>query len=565
MIKNLQISFLIQAFSKFVLLFSIIGPVFSFAQSSHTEKEILAEQLFIQAESKRLLGRYESAIEILEEIRKKSPANTAVLYSLSRCYWELNETEQAKRITEDALRFESNNQWLLDLQLKLLERSKNYPQAIEVADKLHKITGDPVFLDKKAFLLTSIGRYAEALETLKLLEDLVGLSKDLLLTQSQLLEELQKPTEALHKIEKNLFLFQYDVEVLHHLTRLYLSQGEEEKSLKILEQILTLEENDPLALSLMSRFQSQYLEGEQALRQIIGNPKVSIDYKIKELYPQLEQLMEKHIVSEPLIELSLLLRNVHPKEPKALAFLGDVLYQSGQIHQSIEPYSQTLEITNSNYQVYLQLLRALLYTRDTEKLTKIAVTTLDLYPDQAKSYLYIGQSMLFNQSYAEGLNYVNEGLFMTGSDRELKVELLLTKAELYNMLGNWEQAENALKLALEIFPQHPLTQSSLALILVKKGLKPDEKTIKYLKKAALTDPMVSVQVADLLLLLGQLGEAEELLARTVVNYGNFYPPIVEKWGDIHLAKNNQEEAFQCYSQALSLMPNHDSLRQKMNQ
>ncbi|MDV7401684.1 hypothetical protein RZS08_60250, partial [Arthrospira platensis SPKY1] len=101
---------------------------------------------------------------------------------------------------------------------------------------------------------------------------------------------------------------------------------------------------------------------------------------------------------------------------------------------------------------------------------------MDLYPDQARSYLYMAQAMHLNQAYAEGLNYTNEGLFMTGSDQHLKAELLLTKAELHLSLGNLELAENTLHSALEVYPDYSLAKGTLALLLTKKGLKPDEKT-----------------------------------------------------------------------------------------
>jgi tetratricopeptide (TPR) repeat protein len=546
------------------LLALALLPCFAFSQNTYSEKEILSEQLFIQAESKRLLGRCEAAIEILDEIRKKSPANTAVLYNLSRCYWDLNEIESAQRIAEDALRFEPDNPWLLDLQLKLLERSKNYPQAIEVADKLFTLTEDPVFLDKKAYFLSSLGRFSESLAALKELEQKVGISKDILLVQTQLLEELGKPKEAIQKIEKNMLGFASDSEVLHTLARLYLGQGEEQKALTLLQQILVLEERDPLALSLMGKLESQHLEGEHSLRQMIGNPKIPIDQKIRDLYPQLERLMESQQLSEPLLDLSLLLSQVHSQDPKAQAFLGDVLYQSGQIHRSIEPYTKTLELSSSNYQVYVQLLKALLYTRDAIQFSKVAEKTLDLYPDQARSYLYMAQAMHLNQAYAEGLNYTNEGLFMTGSDPHLKAELLLTKAELHLSLGNLDLAENTLYSALEASPDFSLAKATLALLLTKKGLKPDEKTLKYLKKMALQDPMLAEKIADLLLILGQSKEAEELIAKTSAQFQDFYPPILEKWGDLLLLKNSVEEAFQIYSQALSLMPNHSALLLKIN-
>jgi tetratricopeptide (TPR) repeat protein len=557
---NLFVHFLAKGYFLTVALL----PCLAFSQNAYSEKEILSEQLFIQAESKRLLGRCEAAIEILEEIRKKSPANTAVLYSLSRCYWDLNEIESAQRITEDALRFEPRNRWLLDLQLKLLERTNNYPQAVEVADKLFILTEDPVFLDKKAYFLSSLGRFSESLAALKELEQKAGISKDILLAQTQLLEELEKPREALQKIEKNLSEFESDLEVLHTLTRLYLGQGEEQKALAVLQQILVLEEKDPLALSLMGKLESQHMEGEHSLRQMIGNPKIPIDQKIRGLYPQLERLMESQQLSEPLLDLSLLLSQVHSQDPKAQAFLGDVLYQSGQIHRSIEPYTKTLELSSSNYQVYVQLLKALLYTRDANQFILVAEKTLDLYPDQARSYLYMAQAMHLNQAYAEGLNYTNEGLFMTGSDQHLKAELLLTKAELHLSLGNLELAENTLHSALEVYPDYSLAKGTLALLLTKKGLKPDEKTLKYLKKLALQDPMLAEKIADLLLALGQLNEAEELVANTGAQFKDFYPPILEKWGDLLLLKNSIDEAFQIYTQALSRMPNHSALLSKMN-
>ncbi len=554
---------------KFILF---LGLVFfslssSNAQEQISEKEIMSEQLFIQAESYRTLGKTETALETYAEIRKKDPRNTAVLYGIARCYWDLKEWDQSERTITDALRFEPENPWLLDFSLKLFEERKKYKEAVPVAEKLFEVTGDPMYIDQKAFYLASSGQYAESFKELIRLEGMVGTTKDIILTKMELLKSQNKSDEAVEIIKTGLNTFKNDTELMHEIAMIYVEKGDTKKSLEWYEKILEVDKQDVQANVILSKSRAGTSGNEKliALISIVENPDISIDIKIAEMLPYLDKLLDDKspLLIRDLDSLSATLVQVHASDPKAYSMRGDILYHSGKLARSIKSYQRTIDLDPSNFQIWRQLMQAQLFTADYDGLLAISNDALNFYPNQALVYFYNASSLYHLGKNKEALSIVNEGQYMTGSDKELKADLLFLKGKIqYSLIQN-ENADQSFKEASDLNPGATEIRSNYAVFLVKSGLKPDKNTFNFLSKEAKANPMVALDLAEIFILDKDYKNAEAVLSDAVQEFKHTYPLTLERLGDVKDLLGKEAEAIELWQEALLLMPQNSKLKAKI--
>lgn len=550
----------------------ILGLIFISLASLHSqeqisEKEILAEQLFIQAESYRTLGKTETALETYAEIRKKDPRNIAVLYGIARCYWDLEEWDLSERTITDALRFEPENQWLLDFNLKILEERTKYKEAVPVAEKLFEVTGDPMYIDQKAFYLASSGQYAESYKELSRLENMVGTTKDIILTKMELLKSQNKQEEAVEIVKTGLNTFKNDTELMHEIAMIYLEKGDSKKSLEWYERILEVDNQDAQANIILSKARAGSSGSDQliSLIALIENPAISIDMKIAEMLPYLDKLLDDKtpLLIRDLDSLSASLVKTHPSDPKSHSMRGDILYHSGKLSESIISYKKTISLSPSNFQIWRQLMQAQFYTADYDGLLSVSNDALNFYPNQAIVYYYNAIALYQLGKNKDALNIVNEGQFMTGSDKDLKADLIFLKGKIqYSLLQN-ENADQSFKEAMELNPGATEIRSNYAVFLVKSGLKPDKNTISFLNKEARSNPLVALDLAEIFILEKNYKKAEAVLITAVEEFKYSYPQTLERLGDVKDLLDLRPEALELWQEALQLMPQNSKLKAKI--
>lgn len=558
MIKNILKPYLL-------ILFALIGIIPATAQQ-FSEKAILEEQLFIQAEASRALDKCEEALDVYNELRKKQPRNIAVLYGIARCELSLGNNHKAETTIDNALIFEPNNLWLLDFKLKLLEKNKNFTEAPTLVEKIFILTKDPAYLDRKAYFLAAGGQYKEAYEELDRLEKIVNSNKDIALAKSDMLILQNKPEEAIQELINYNNNISEDPEIMHKIAAYYNENKQADKSIEWYQKIYNLDNNDPIANFALFAGQNKGKQNNLAgLSDIISNPQIAVDLKIAELVPYLAELMENRdpMKISQLDTLTRQLASTHRKDPKVHALRGDVLYHSGKIAEAIQEYHKTIKLTPSNFQVWRQLMQAYEFTGGYSQLLTVSEDALSYYPNQSIVYYYNGLALYHNDKINEASSILDEGLLMTGRDKENKAKIIALKAAIQIKKNNEPKAVELYNQALKENPADIETKSAFAKFLTSSGTYPDKNSLNELKKSALNNPIVCINVVDILLLLKDIKEAENILAKSVEKYKYDYPLILEKMGDFKLAQGKKDEALTIWKEASYLMPNNKTLAKKL--
>lgn len=125
----------------FLFFFVITGQIFAqdsipIAKDLTEEKELEFQQFFFKALSEKSIGNYQNAIQYLENCNQILPDNPSVFFEFSKNYLSLEEYLQAKEYISRAIQKEPENIWLLKHLVAVLDKQRNYGEAIEVQKKI---------------------------------------------------------------------------------------------------------------------------------------------------------------------------------------------------------------------------------------------------------------------------------------------------------------------------------------------------------------------------------------------------------------------------------------------
>ncbi|RMF20374.1 MAG: tetratricopeptide repeat protein, partial [Bacteroidetes bacterium] len=270
----------------------------------------------------------------------------------------------------------------------------------------------------------------------------------------------------------------------------------------------------------------------ERLEPVFRNPNVNIDAKIGEILPLIEEAVQNddRPRMETLLRLTRLLEEVHPNEAKAFAVTADLLFHSGRTAEAVEHYRQTLELDDSVYLVWEQLLNALAQLRRWKELTRSAEEALELFPNQATlNYLY-GLGLLEQGKAPAAVSTLEQALLMAAGLEDLRFRILGLLGRALCEAGRLEEALRRFEEARSLNAQSPLLLATYARCLLSRNQLAKAKTL--------------------------LEEASRLAPE--------HPAVLETRGDALFLQGDVDAALQWWQKALEKDPENESLKRKIS-
>ena len=161
------------------ILFLVITQV-NFAQIKRvTEEDVQLQSVFIEGNKEKILGNYEKAVEIFQQVLEKDRKNAAAAYELSRLFDLQEDTEGAIKYAKKAVENESDNQWYQLFLADLFLKNNQDADAASLFEGL--VEQDPNVEDyyyKWAYFLVRSGEPAKAVEVYNMLQEKVGINEE---------------------------------------------------------------------------------------------------------------------------------------------------------------------------------------------------------------------------------------------------------------------------------------------------------------------------------------------------------------------------------------------------
>jgi tetratricopeptide (TPR) repeat protein len=472
----------VKAFQNIILLGLLaslfaLAPTMLFGQipGTLTSEELNVQRLFIEANREKLLGSYEDAANLYNEVLEHDPRNDAAAYELSRVYESLERYNEALDQINKAIRLNSDNTWYHLMKADILEMMENYPAAIEVFEHLTTVTPqENYYFLHLVDLLLKTNQPERALVILDDFENNAGILPEIINYKVDVLDELNRPADAVVELEKLVRLYPRNIEYLHLLAAYCLKAGNKSRADWCYQQILDIDEDDPRAnLAVADQYKA---EGEDAsylksIKLIMENPAIDLDAKIAELIPFVEKYTESQDpeYGKALGNLIFDLVQQYDDEAKTHALYGDFLYQSGKLIEAETEYKKTLVLNKSVLQVWEQLMYIQAELKNMDGLLRTANSALDVFPNQGSIYYMMGLAYAYKEDYNQAVSELQQALIMSGRDEELKYNVTSLLAKVYMRLGDEARANEAFEKVIGMKPNNTDILYTYSRYLVQQG------------------------------------------------------------------------------------------------
>jgi len=424
---------------KFLMKISLIlllssSQLVTWAQGSRfTQDEINLQKMLIEASREKLLRNYDSAASLYEQIIKENRSYPSPHFELARVYTELGKTDLALKHVETAIRLDGTNEWYKTFLASLYDKEGYNRKAAAIYQELAQTDKDnDAYYFQWAYFLVKAEEGKAAIDVFNQLEAKTGINEDITLRKHKIWQQLGKKKEAAQEYERLVKKYPENIDYRHALARYYLQIGEKKQAKRHYETIA-------------------YLETLEAL---FNQSDVLIDVKIAKLYPYISKITKSELVlQERVLGLGMLLAEVHPNSAKAHSIYGDLLYQLDREPAALESYEKTLEIDDTVFSVWENMMQIYYSSKDFDGLVKFSEKAIDLFPNQGSAYYYNGLANTEKGAYQDAIISLELVLMMSSHDPSLLRSTYNALGETYKKLEKFDLSEDAFNQAKAIKPK----------------------------------------------------------------------------------------------------------------
>lgn len=525
-----------------------------------TEAVASLEKIFVEACRERLLGNYDKAIPLLEELLKKDSKNHAAMHELARIHDAKNAYEPAEKLMQSAIALAPENDWYKKFLADVFQKSGKFSDAAVLYEQLvKKEPNNENYYFKWAYFLVKADAVDRAIKVYDEYEKRTGIHEETVRRKHLLYIGLGNNKKAAEELLRLIAAYPKRIEYRHLLAAFYEQIGERTKAEAEYRQILTIVPNDPKAtLALTNGRQAAATDDIsyiRSLRPVFENPSASIDLKIGKLLPFIQKVADTGDaqLAAVVLELTQVLETVHPAEAKPLAAAGDLLYYSGKKKEALAKYRQAIELDNSVFAVWEQVLSIRYELGNYEKLQKDAEDALDLFPNRAIAYFFYAAALLESGEMKSVESDVEQALLMVGNNNRVLALLLGLKGGVLHARKSYEKSDIVFSEVFALDPNSAYMLSSYAYYLCARNEHTDRALTMAQKAAKLVPGMVRTDhaIGWALLKKKDYTGARENLAKALQNNGEENAQLLEHFGDLLSLTGDTNGALQYWNKAQS--------------
>ncbi len=286
------------------------------------------------------------------------------------------------------------------------------------------------------------GNYEKSLKILNELEKLNGVSNETLIQKSALYEELNQPDLALKMINTALKKDSVNIEILHRLVTLLMSQEKNEEAILYNQKLIDYHPDDPRGFINIAVMSMSGKNPEDAIRALRPNSdKFSEDFTIQYLLGTAYYQIKDYLNSK--IHLSNALK-IYPQSRNTKHNLALIYDSIGNWNESDKLYIDLISSDSTDAQAYNNYAYSLIErNKDIEFALELALNAIKLEPKSAAYLDTIGWIYYKMDDYDEALRYIRESLSIDSDNATIQGhldEIIKSKAEINTQ--KMQQAEN---------------------------------------------------------------------------------------------------------------------------
>ncbi|NRA52224.1 MAG: tetratricopeptide repeat protein [Phaeodactylibacter sp.] len=544
------------------------------AQTGRVDEDVVkVQELFIDASREKMLGNYEEAVKILESILRKDRENATAAFELARIYEATSDQERSLKYAADAAAWDNTNIWYFKFLADLQQQAGQFKAAAEAYERVVELEpNNEQGYFRHAFLLVKANDIKSALKVYDALESRIGISEEVIRRKHMLYLGQREDKKAAAELQRLIDAYPSDASYRHLLAGFYEQIGEDKKAKEVYKEILLVDPENgkaKMALAGQSGQQSDEMRFLEALKGPFASSETKIDAKIAKVGPFIQKVADTGDASlaNALLELTNILEEVHPDDAKGFAASGDLLYHTGRKEEAAEKYLQSVELNNSNFLVWEQILQIYVETYQYSTLRGFSERTMDYYPNQPIVYYMnaLADYHLGNPDNAMGT--LQQAAFMAGGNTRALVLVHSLQGLIHHFANDSKAADEAFGKALATDASAPPALARYAYVLALRGeeVKEAEKMARKANELLPGQAEYQMSLGWVLYQQGDFKEAQAWIQRALDNGGDQSPVILEHMGDTVYQSGKTEEAVSYWKKARAAGADSSALEQKIEQ
>lgn len=531
----------------------------AWAQEQISEEEIKLQESFLAATKERILGNFEKAAELFEAYLKSDRTNDVAAFELGKIYDELEQPEKAIQSFEKALKLNPTNEWYQKYLADVYQKMGLDQKAADIYEVLVKAnpTNDYYYY-KWAYFLVRSNKIKDALEVYNLLESQAGISEELIRRKHSLYIGLGENKKAANELRRLIDAFPEEVEYRYLLSSFYEQIGKRDKAMDVYREIIKIDPESPKAVMALAGEKAPK-EGEAAylasLVPVFEQIDVDIDIKMARIIPFIQEVANKgdELLADEVLKLTAILEKVHPNEAKAFSASGDLYLYTNRVQEAIEKYKKTLDLDDTVYSVWEQLMYAHSELKQYKELAKVSEEAIDYFPNKASAYYLNGLANNEMGNPDEAVSVLEQALLMSSKDGYIQFQVLGNLGKAYHALGDGGQSNQSFDKALQLNAKAPELLGTYAVCLVDRGadLAKAEEMVENAVDILPNSPETTYARGWVFYKKKDFAKAKEWLDKSLQLGGSELPKVLEAYGDLLFQTETAERAIEYWTKALN--------------
>jgi tetratricopeptide (TPR) repeat protein len=535
---------------------------------SNSEKYII-DGIFIDANKEKLLGNYNQALQLFSTVLSRDPNYAAAYYEIARINQVIKKINEAIIYAKKAIELSPDNIWYRILLSDLYTSNQQFKEATAVWEEIVKRNPDKVeYLYDWANAYIFENNLQEALKVYDLIEKKIGITEEISIQKHKIYLSLNKFSKAVETLEKLSAQYPQNVSYIAMIAELYMSKKMYDNAYVCYKKILDIAPQDKYINNSLAGYYREIGDKEKSylsLKKGFANPNLDIDTKINILlsYYTVTEIYDN--LKNQAFELTEILVNTHPNDPKSYSILADFLYRDKKYEQAREALRKVNSLDNSRYPIWETLLIIESELNDTSALIREGETAIQLFPEQPLLYLITGIGYYRNGQIEKALSLLQKGVTFVIDNDKLLLQFYTYLGDLYFKNNQFDKSFSTFKKALLIDPEniYILNNFTYYLALQNEELDRAEQMGRKLNELAPGNPSYQDTYGWVFYKLGRYDDAKKWLKKALESGGANNDIILEHMGDVYYKLGEKDKALDYWQRAKSIGNGSDFLIKKI--
>lgn len=460
-----------------------IIPAFEVDKGDNTYDSTTYDYLYVEGLRYKLLGNYGDAVSIFQECLKINPQSDGVYFNLAQLYISGGDYDSAISMLKKAVNIDKKNIWYATALGSLYYQNNIIDSAIYTYEEIVKAHQEDNDLKLTlANLYSENNDYQKAVIIYKEFEDNIGVNSTTTIDYIRCLIQLGSLNEAQDKAL--LLVDNFPEELLYRgvLAEIYNLKGDSERAMEVYNDLINRNPDNPdVQISLFDFLleEKKFSDLSLLLNKIIINDLVTVETKIILVSRILDD--EDFITSdgEGLLLSLIMLEKIAEGNDIVVLLRPDLLAKMDRYKDAGVLLEEIIKENQNNYYAWEALLIVYLNLEDYVTLEEKAEICSKLFNRSFLAKILYATAASENANYSIALDELRKAEILAGNDKELQLQVLSLKADIYYRMGDFENSFNTFEEALKNNPNDFSILNNYAYYLSERDL-----NLKYAKKMA---------------------------------------------------------------------------------